>query len=57
MNTPIVLGTVLIFLAVIGIAGSWVMPLLIGGLALVAFGAYVVPVKPPPVKPLQDDER
>ena len=47
MNTPVVLGTVLIFLAAIGITGSWMMPLLVVGLALVAFGAFV-PVKPQP---------
>ena len=56
MNTPVVLGTVLIFLAVIGIAGSWLMPLLVIGLALVAFGAFV-PAKtlPPRRMPVEDD--
>jgi hypothetical protein len=57
MNGTITVGTILIFISVLSIAGSWFLPLLIGGLVLVAVGAFVLPAKPAKARtsPTDDD--
>jgi hypothetical protein len=57
MNGTVIFGVALIIVALF-MAGSWFLPLLVGGVAIAAFGAFI-PVKvaaghkPPPL----DDER
>jgi hypothetical protein len=56
MNGTIAFGAALIFIGMLGVTGSFFLPLLIGGVIAIAIGAFVVPVKPPPIRRLPGDD-